>query len=254
VFGRLNLIDALAAGVVLVAIPLVYWAFLLFRVPLPTIDAVAPARVIEFQPTTIRITGTNLRPYLDAWIGNARSEGYLVQSPVSAEIKLPRLAPGVYDIALYDDARELVRKVGALAVGPQVPAGVVIRVRFMAAPEVLTQMKIGDKDVLGEGGKSLPTLPTADRAVLTDLGTDRQTVAASEWVSDSILNRYYQVPQSLVAFTGIVHVPVVSTPAGLAYKDRPVKVGAPFFFESRTAEMFGWILDVQPATSATASK
>jgi hypothetical protein len=37
----------------------------------------------------------------------------------------------------------------------------------------------------------------------------------------------------------------VFTPSGWSYKDRPVKVGAPFTFESISGAMMGWIIEMK---------
>jgi hypothetical protein len=49
----------------------------------------------------------------------------------------------------------------------------------------------------------------------------------------------------MLAFTGTVRVPVVSTRSGWSYQDRPVKVGAAFTFETMAGGMIGWILDMK---------
>lgn len=116
VFGRINLIDASVGIVVLGLIPLAYGAFLLFRVPTPTITSVTPAQVVAHQAGTIQITGTDLRPFLRARLGTVPIAAFLIQSPTAAEIKLPDLPPGTYDLALADQGQDLVVKPGALTV------------------------------------------------------------------------------------------------------------------------------------------
>ena len=252
VFGRINVIDLLIAVVVLGAIPLVYGAFVLFRVPLPTITSITPQQLREYEPTTIRISGANLRPFMGAYIGNTPSRGFLLQTPMEAEIKVPPMPPGKYDLALFDDADELLRKPAALIVGPPVPRGVIARVRFFAAPEVVGQFKVGDRDVEGETAKAAQVLTDAERAVLSSIDAERQQVSTVQVVGTGV-NRSLQVPQPMVTFVGTVRVPVVSTPMGFAYKDRPVKAGAPFWFESRTGQMVGSILDVRPVEQLEAA-
>src|SRR6185503_12067781 len=102
-FGKVNLIDATVAVVVLGLIPLAYGALLLFRVPVPKITSVAPAQVVEHQSGTIQITGEDLRPFLRARLGTFESAGFLVQSPNVAEIKLPDLPAGTYELVLSDE-------------------------------------------------------------------------------------------------------------------------------------------------------
>jgi hypothetical protein len=374
-FGRWNVIDAFFALLVLLAIPVAYGAFLLFRVPVPEVTAIEPATVKEHELATITVKGRDLRPFLRARIGAAPAS-FLVQSPTAGEIKLPDLTAGTYDVALFDEVNQLVVKPGALTVvappappvaqvalqavgafvgltketaaligskmtfrgeqgsaplaevvalrppepmtarvrisentyaaaplpqlrvpaivrlnclavneactiggttvargtvvslplaassdggakpGPnqvgfqvdqlipegtraEFPATATVRVRFAAGPELLTAMKVGDRD-LGTGGSD------SERAVLTSIGGDQQTVSAITSAESSV-RRSLQVQQNVLTFAGTVRVPVVFTPSGWSYKDRPVKVGAPFNFETVSGAMLGWILEVDIA-------
>ena len=115
-FGKLNLIDAVVMTVGLGMIPLAYGASQLFRVPVPKITSIQPSQVMQGEPSTLQVTGEDLRPFLRARVGEVPSMGFLVQSPTVAEIKVPELPPGVYDLALFDEARELFRMPGALTV------------------------------------------------------------------------------------------------------------------------------------------
>jgi hypothetical protein len=116
-FGRINLIDAFVAVALLGLIPLAYGAFVLFRVPVPKITAISPAQVAERQEATLQITGEDLRPFLDVRFGTFASKGFLVQSPTRAEVKLPDLPAGTYDLTLLDQGQVLTVKPGALTVG-----------------------------------------------------------------------------------------------------------------------------------------
>lgn len=120
-FGKVNLIDAAVGIFVLVLIPLGYSAYLLFRAPVPTIVSVEPAQIVEHQPATLRIQGTDLRPYLRARFGDTEFP-FLVESTSAGMVRLSEeatrnnLPVGTYDLVLLDEARELVRKPGALSV------------------------------------------------------------------------------------------------------------------------------------------
>lgn len=115
-FGRVNLIDLAVGLLVLVLIPLGYGAYVLFRTPTPRITSVEPATLVQAENSRITIRGTNLRPYLRARIGPSIAPIYLAESPSAAEITFPKLPPGVYDLALYDEAQEVVRLPGALTI------------------------------------------------------------------------------------------------------------------------------------------
>ena len=100
-------------------------------------------------------------------------------------------------------------------------------------------MKAGDTDVAGSG-----VVAEVDRAVLTQIGSERQT-ASAQVITESVLRRSLQLQQPVLTFTGSLRVPVVYTAAGWSYKDRPVKVGAMFNFETVSGAMTGWILDMK---------
>src|SRR5262249_54115502 len=124
-FGRFNLIDAAVVLVVLVLISLAYAAYLLFRPDVMAIKSVEPSRVLVGQTPRIRIHGANLRPYLRAQIGPAQPHTFLIETPNEAELVLPQLPAGTFDLALYDEVQEVARMknaitVESLAAGPRV--------------------------------------------------------------------------------------------------------------------------------------
>jgi hypothetical protein len=116
VFGKINLIDALVTIFVIALVPVGYATALLFRESAPTITSISPSRVVTNVPTTVRFTGQDFQPFLTATVG-AFQAPFLVESATTGQIALPTgLQPGTYDVALYDQARELVRVPGALTV------------------------------------------------------------------------------------------------------------------------------------------
>ena len=165
-FGRWNLIDAIVVGATLLLIPLGYGAFFLFRTPTPNVASLEPSSVFEHQPGTLRIVGEDLRPFLRARFGSIDAGGLLVESPTSAEIKVLDLPAGTYDLVLFDEAREVFRKPGALTVVASVPV----------APAQIEMQAIGaftyllDKDVshvhVGSAFAQ-PRVPSAAAAVGT---------------------------------------------------------------------------------------
>ena len=115
--GKVNLIDAVIGLFVLVMIPLAYGAYLLFRVPVPTIASIEPQLIAENTPATVKIVGQDFRPFLRARFGSFESAGFLIQSPTLAEIKVPPSLPaGTYDLTVSDEGRELVRIPAAVTV------------------------------------------------------------------------------------------------------------------------------------------
>ena len=136
VFGKVNLIDALVGVFVVLLIPLAYGTALLFRVPPPKITSIEPTQVVAHSTVTLRVTGEDLQPFLQASIGPGVSP-LAVESPTVGRISLPDLAAGTYDVALYDQARELVRVPGVLTVvappAPTAPSIVRIDLQVVGA-------------------------------------------------------------------------------------------------------------------------
>jgi len=66
VAGRVNLVDALAAIVILVLIPVAYGAYLLFRTPPAKLLSVNPTRLYQGRNLRIEISGQNLTWLFDA--------------------------------------------------------------------------------------------------------------------------------------------------------------------------------------------
>lgn len=364
-FGRINLIDGLVAIVILGLIPLAYGAMALFRVPTPTIAAITPTQIPAGEVGTLQLTGADLRPFMLARFNEVPAAAFLIQSPTRAEVKVPALPAGTYDLVLSDEAKDLVRLPGALTVaapampsvvvdlqvtgeflvgpadappltaglvmgasaspaativsvspavegvrrvkvGPsayltvpdessrRVPAVVRVRcgvveedcrvgsvvvepgatlslprgettvrfsvaevwpadarvsypgraatalvdVRFIADQVVLDTLRPGDRDV--PGGQALAE---GDRAVLIQIGANRRAVDGNV-ITEGVLRRSLVVTVPALTFEGRLRVPVVRTAAGWVYKDRPVKVGAPFAFESMAGAAAGWVIRV----------
>jgi hypothetical protein len=358
-FGKINLIDALVGLLFLLLIPLAYGAFLLFRVPTPSITSLEPATLVLHQGGAVRLTGQNFRPFLRAGTGSADLPLF-VQSPTVAEIKVGDLPAGTYDLVLYDQGQELTRKAAALtilgsppvnldvqalgafvgmdsaaagqlgttesfrsspaaapvaeivavrppepgttrvkigtnvfasgttqevrvpaivrihcsvangecragdtAVAPnatvtlpwkagqvrfaidqvfpanlhvEFPAMAILRVQFVASPEIFNVIKKGDVDVSG-------LLTDTAGAVLQDVGSERRTAMVNA-NAEPLLRRNLQVSQPMVIFNATVLAPLTFTPSGWSYHDQAVKAGAVFNFETASAAMTGWIVDV----------
>lgn len=366
-FGKVNLIDAIVGVVVLGLIPMAYGAFLLFRVPAPKVTGLSPDRVPVHQATMIQITGEDLRQFLEVHFGRVASSGVFIKSSTLAEVLVPDLPEGVYDLTLRSegkvllvkpgaltvdaapatgvtaelqgvgsfiglteaDARAVIKgarlgagtaevlavrdlesatarvrvgdaafvsvplpglfrvaatvrlkctlmeggcKIGGLLVAPAAPiplalpagsrqvtfvvdevrpgdalptvpparaAVVTLQVRFVAEPGVLDLMKAGDFDVPGFG-----VVAESDRAMLTQIGSDRQ-VTSGLVGTEGVLRRSVQVQRPMVTVTGTVRVPVIRAASGWSYKDRVLKAGAGFNFETVAGAMTGWIQDMK---------
>jgi hypothetical protein len=118
VAGRVNLIDALVACVILLLIPMAYGAYLLFRTPQPRLLGIAPAKLYEGPNLRIGIAGKNLRPFMRVSFNNTQARTFMIASTSNAAIDLPELTPGVYDVVLFDYRQEVDRLPKALTILP----------------------------------------------------------------------------------------------------------------------------------------
>lgn len=131
IFGKFNLIDVVIGVLFIGAIPISYGAVVLFRTPDPSILSIEPTQVTEgnplinvggydqsITPDTVRVAGNFLSPSLRIVIGDRSAEAFLVTSQESAEIRLPNLSAGTYDIVLLDQEMEMSRLANALVVQP----------------------------------------------------------------------------------------------------------------------------------------
>ena len=120
VLGRVNLIDLLVGAFCLLLIPLAYGAFVLFRTPPPSITSVTPGTVLVGSKARVTVTGSGLRPFLAANVGSTRADFY-VASQTKAEVAVPDLPVGTYDLYLSDDSLLVATAVGAITIVPPPP-------------------------------------------------------------------------------------------------------------------------------------
>ena len=119
VFGRINLIDLVLLVFAVVLIPVGYGAYVLFRTPPPELLGVTP-NPAPFKKGELRVQlrGEHLRPFLRATLGKTDAKAFLIESPQAAEMVFPELAPGTYDLTLYDASEQVGRMGNALTVAP----------------------------------------------------------------------------------------------------------------------------------------
>lgn len=117
-FGRFNLVDALVAVFAIGLIPLLYGAAMLFWQPQPVLTAVEPASLTVGPNMRFRVRGEHLRPYMRVSIGTHQGRDFLFRSTEEAEVNLPEIPPGVYDVVLYDIAQERSRLSQVLTIEP----------------------------------------------------------------------------------------------------------------------------------------
>jgi hypothetical protein len=126
VAGRINLIDAVAAVAIVVLVPVAYAAYLLFRTPPAALRAVQPAKVYQGPNGRVAIEGENLRPFMRVSFNTIQGRTFLIGSTKLAQIDLPDLDPGTYDVVLFDYMREVSRLPKALTVLPFSPTPTIV--------------------------------------------------------------------------------------------------------------------------------
>lgn len=180
--GKVNLIDAVIAVVLLGLIPVAFGAYLLFRTPPPTLTEVTPKAVHQGNNLRVTITGQNLRPFLRVTFNNLQGKNFLIGNTNYAIVELPDLEPGSYDVVLWDYKQEMARMPKALTVLPLAPTPtVVMEVRGMfrgLAPERLAKIKAGDRfPPTGEGAAAVVSVgaPKASEMLIRS-GTASLTV------------------------------------------------------------------------------
>ncbi len=119
--GRFNLVDVVAAIVLLVLIPVAYGAYLLFRTPPATLTNVNPKQLYQGRNLRILVEGTNLRPFMRVSLNGIQARTFLLGSTKYVEVDLPDLDPGIYDVVLYDYMQEVARLPKALTILRQAP-------------------------------------------------------------------------------------------------------------------------------------
>ena len=148
VFGRFNLIDLLLVALLLALLPGAYAARVLFREPPATLRSISPPAVSQGDDRLLELTGTNFRPFMRVSVGPAQAPRFDFYGATQAFVPVPPgLEAGVYDVVLFDHAREVSRLAGALTItGPARPT--YIRLQLSGAfaglaPEAAGKMVVG---------------------------------------------------------------------------------------------------------------
>ena len=191
--GRINLIDAIVAAIVVVLVPVAYGAYLLFRTPAAKLLTVEPAK--QYQGPNLRVTvnGENLRPFMRVSFGGVQGRTFLIGSTKSAQVDLPDLAPGTYDVELYDFMQEVDRLPKALTILPMAPTATVeMQVAGAFRP-------VGD-DLAKRLTVGLKFPPTGDAAEILSLGPKRPVdmrMRAGEATLNLPLPGQFELPATL---------------------------------------------------------
>lgn len=121
-FGRFNPVDVFMFALVLVMIPIAYGAYALFRTPPAKLGGIEPKQFTVGPNLRVRVSGTNLRPFMRVSFNTVQGRTFMIGSTSTADVDLPDLEPGTYDVVLYDYAQEVDRLPKALTILPRVAA------------------------------------------------------------------------------------------------------------------------------------
>jgi hypothetical protein len=165
ILGRWNVVDVLVGVLLLFLIPLLYGGYLLFRESTASLTAVEPQRITADEAVQVTIRGTGLRPYMRVSLNERQGQNFLFADVTKAAIDLPPLAAGVYDVILYDQARELARIPNGVEVvarpRPQTSLDVIgsfTAVPSDAAPKIQPDLSIQDVGHVVRVGTPEPSL------------------------------------------------------------------------------------------------
>lgn len=268
-FGRLNLFDAAALLAALLVLVLALATYRVFLVPPPEIVSIEPSTLKIDDDPRLHVTGRNLRPYLHAFVTTAGQAPafvdvpknpnelmYLLERPTSAELRLPKLPRGAYDLYFYDGGREVMRRTPAFTVvGPEPPApGEVetavmdVTLRLDVDEALAPLIRAGDVDLSPRASwmlkpaviLSVRRLPDPYRAVgfavsrdgslLADLGPPRARIEA------------------------IVRTGVVKSPGGWLYGERPLRASEGWAFATTNWTASGTVIRVVIVPGLAAEK
>src|SRR4051812_4104249 len=147
--GKVNLVDAVIAVVVLLLVPVAFGAYLLFHAPAPKLLAVNPSTLYQGANLRVTIAGENLRPYLRVTFNGVQGQSFLIGNTTFALVDLPELKAGSYDVSLWDYRQLLATLPKGLTILPLAPTPTMeieVRGTFKGlAADRLKEIKPGDR-------------------------------------------------------------------------------------------------------------
>ncbi|MCC7418339.1 MAG: DUF4330 family protein [Acidobacteria bacterium] len=254
-FGRFNLIDAGVAIFILALVPAGLVTYRVFRVPNPEIASVSPDTVPPGGNRRLRLTGRHFRPYLRVTFNRTgeafalvdgtpeSTEGRLLtETPTLVEVQLPELAPGAYDLHLFDEGQQVAEKLHAFTVSGGPPMRIDAVVRFVVSPDLAAMVAPGDEDAYVPPGPPPPSdQPQATLGAVTVLDGP----AASQLRMSPQLGGYMAVEEPGLVLEAVVAIPAGRGAAGLwEYKKQPIRAGDALRFETPRYAMLGIIRKV----------
>lgn len=253
--GRVNIIDAAVLAIVVAAIPAAVIGYRSLRHDAIDINSIEPSTVTAGEPARVHLGGAGFRPYLRAYFGTAgrpfvlsqadrlaQQTTYLLSSAVGVELQLPALAPGSYDLFLYDQGRQVASRPAALTVrAPHAQATRPVKVRFYPPPETAPLIRIGDRDQPG-GAVVTDVRQTNERSEVMEMHlTDQDNLWTGQKMTGQLVEVTLDVPQ------------VETSPNAWTYRDQFVLAGNIFLLTTDRYRLHGvvtWIGDARQTPAA----
>jgi hypothetical protein len=193
--GRINVVDAVVALVLVVLIPVAYGSYLLFRAPPARLTGVDPQKLYQGSNLRVQILGENLRPFMRVTFNTVQGRTFMLGNTRWAMVDLPDLGPGTYDVELFDHRQLLDRLPKALTILPLAPVSTV----QMEVTGAFTGMAIESAGRLSVGQKFPPTGdPQAEVLSLGAPAPGRLRLHAGDAVLELRLNDQREIPATLL--------------------------------------------------------
>jgi hypothetical protein len=251
--GRVNTVDALVVVFLLLLVPLAYASYALFRMQPPVITKVEPSVLPLTGERRIRVTGEGFVPYLRAFfwkhgeplsvVGRnpAATQGsYLVENAIGAEIRVPQeLAPGEYDLYLFDETEEVAMYPSAFTVSePSVADHTYdVLVRFIVSPEIAPLLQVGQVDTTVD-----PAAPESAEIVRLDVSKEPANQFEMSMARDEPQYFGAFVPATVIRAT--VRVRARESDGILRYQTERLRAGERLRFQTRDYLIRGTVLGV----------
>jgi len=200
-------------------------------VPKLVIETITPRELDYGQnPPRIELRGQSFRDSLRVVIGKLEGIYHLV-SPDRAEVQLPPLDPGTYDLTLFDGSTEVTRVERAVTIRPEKPVLFRLLVRFVTRPEILQMVQRAQRQPSEPGPPSKVPRPVLESYEVEHdlLGTTKENI----------------IEGRVVILRATVRVVAQWVGDEWQFDGRPVRAGAQFTFTSRTFDLSGMILSLE---------
>jgi hypothetical protein len=264
--GVVNLIDFAIGVAAVAALGVGVAAYRVFNVPEPIVERVEPPDVPVANAPRVTIVGRHLRHYLRAYVPRT-GEPFAVTPTVPdgpgarflsvtedrAELQLPRLTPGGYDLYLFDETKQVAHIPRAFSIVPsRTPRGVLtVEMHVYLPPGASGLVRIGDRDIVAVKDPAVADLGAA-QVIATRVSpevTDDVEMSFSERQKGDPYAQFSRVGRrAILAVT--LRVPVVQPqPHRWEYKQVPVRVGETLDLETERYRLAGPIVavgEVQP--------